>query len=61
MKHALRRVVPSVAIAFLLALLLAAWIRTQPVGMPRALQLTLTVGLVLAVAGTVARIWDTEM
>jgi len=51
---ALRSLVPIVAGALLGTLLLAAWIRLQPLPMPPALQVLLSAGVVVAVAAGLA-------
>ncbi|HVG98338.1 MAG TPA: hypothetical protein VNK05_15630 [Chloroflexota bacterium] len=51
---ALRPLVPVVAAALLGTGLLAAWIRLRPLPMPPALQVLLSVGVVVAVAAGLA-------
>jgi hypothetical protein len=51
---ALRPLVPVVAAALLGTALLAAWIRLRPLPMPPALQVLLSVGVVVAVAAALA-------
>jgi hypothetical protein len=51
---ALRPLVPVVAVALLGTALLAAWIRLRPPPMPPALQVLLSVGVVVAVAAVLA-------
>jgi hypothetical protein len=50
----LRPLVPVVAAALLGTVLLAAWIRLRPLPMPPALQVLLSVGVVVAVAAGLA-------
>ena len=57
---ALRPLVPMVAAALLSTLLLAAWIRLRPLPMPPAMQVALSVGVVVAVAGVLALVHRVE-
>jgi hypothetical protein len=50
----LRPLVPVAAAALLCTVLLAAWIRLRPLPMPPAVQVLLSVGVVVAVAAGLA-------
>ena len=50
MREVLRPLLPAVAGAAVCAAALVAWIRAEPLDMPRALQLALSLALVAAVA-----------
>jgi hypothetical protein len=52
---ALRPLLPVVAAALLGTVLLAAWIRLRPLPMPPALQVLLSVAVVVAVAAVLLR------
>ena len=61
MSSELRSLVPSLAVAFVLAAILIPWIRFHPLAMPRAAQVTLSIALVIAVGGLIVLVrWATR-